>query len=1150
MLFLKVFRRITMGKTVSIFLACLLSIQYFCFPVNALADGPVGFYDDMENGMSKWNATGFWHQVEDGVSPYANSHSKIHSWWFGQDATGNYDNRAIVSGSLITTTFYVPQKGSLAFWSWESTENKPGFDTRTVYLTNDNGTTWIKIYESGDNSSTWHKVSVDLSDYGNQAVKLKFAFDTVNKVRNNYRGWYIDDVAVFSDPVSDITAPVNGDIISGQPIAISGRAVDNSGSGLNKVEVSINGGAWRTATGTANWSYIWTLPADGINNIKSRATDNAGNIETPAAGVEVTVDNTPPSTNVTSPANGAFIKGTTISLSGTASDGEGTGVAKVEISSDGGKAWDTATGTTNWDYDLGISPPENYSMWRVASAMIRDVQSSDAITVRVKHLLKADGSKVRVGFVSGPTQAISIDEAYLGNDAGDGAVSGNVPLTFGGNGSVTVPGGETIFSDPVTWNAIRGSTVVVTTYGTGLSLGRNRDFASYYEDGDVAGVSRPLANKTYLFRSGYDIWNALVVEVLSEGTSANENVLLLGDSITLGAYASYGARYWAGLLGAKVNVFNAALGGTTAAYETGVLAGILGHGIKYDKAIVSLGTNDIGFGYAVDDIKTNLCAIYTALESQGITVIAGNITPRSAVGSMETARLDINDWLGTLPCGIKGVIDFDAAVRDPASPSKMLPGYDDGYGLHPSSLGHAAMYGAIDKENLFTAGLVFDINARAIDIAGNVEDPYQMVRVTVDNSAPTSTIENISAGATLTGTSYKISGTSEDGAGCGVNKVEVSTNAGITWNLAEGASAWSYGWILPVSGNFTVMSRAADRAGNEEIPDTGVSCTVVAYGTPELPHFNWNPSICGGSCEFCHRTPATFLPAGIRETTEYCRSCHNAAGISHERDLLGSHEHATMVNVTTGGCKTPTYGNITASEYNNQPFSRLSAGNKITCVVCHNVMRKTEDYGRSWEYTATSDHLTYKLQWGGWDMYGYLVPKVYRDTSLFAGPAYVEGKKAYLVDPSEYTYDETAGTITFKAAQPSGVYIYVGLDYQYLRASSQDNRLCSDCHAEATHKGNNCLSCHQAHNTDNIAGIRGTLRTTDRSECRVNFQSYTGVHSFADGDKTYDGICEVCHTLTKYYRRDGTGFVNHSGGMNYDGKRCTACHSHSTGFAK
>ena len=70
---------------------------------------------------------------------------------------------------------------------------------------------------------------------------------------------------------------------------IKGTASD-TGSQIQKVEVSTDGGAtWGLATGTTSWSYVWTIPADGTYTIKSCATDNAGNIETPGSGVTVHV---------------------------------------------------------------------------------------------------------------------------------------------------------------------------------------------------------------------------------------------------------------------------------------------------------------------------------------------------------------------------------------------------------------------------------------------------------------------------------------------------------------------------------------------------------------------------------------------------------------------------------------------------------------------------------------------------------------------------------------------------------------------------------------------------------------------------------------------------------------------------------------------
>ena len=306
----------------------------------------------------------------------------------------------------------------------------------------------------------------------------------------------------------------------------------------------------------------------------------------------------------------------------------------------------------------------------------------------------------------------------------------------------------------------------------------------------------------------------------------------------------------------------------------------------------------------------------------------------------------------------------------------------------------------------------------------------------------------------------------------------------------------------------------------------------------------------GGDCGFCHIQPGTFLKPGFRTEQEFCYSCHNTAGVAHETVIGGNRDHSTIINVTSGNANMPTYGNITAGERNNQPFSRLKDGGKVVCVTCHNAMSKVEDYGRVWERAISMDNIKYTLVRGGWADCGWLVPVVYRTSTFIATPTYSKARKSYLVDPTEYTYDETTGKFKFRTAQASGTYIYVTLDFPFLRASQEGNRLCGDCHTQATHKGSNCLACHQAHNTTNIEGVRGKVRTPAPSEKSVIFARHTGANSFADGDATRDGICEVCHTKTKYYRNNTTAFANHSGGFNYSGKDCTSCHSHARGFAR
>jgi len=105
-------------------------------------------------------------------------------------------------------------------------------------------------------------------------------------------------------PTSSISSPVNGATVSGT-VVISGTASDDGGSGVAKVEVGITpeGGltTWYTASGTTSWSYSWdtTKVSNGSYAIQSRATDNAGNVESPSTGITVVVDN-PPIVSVTS----------------------------------------------------------------------------------------------------------------------------------------------------------------------------------------------------------------------------------------------------------------------------------------------------------------------------------------------------------------------------------------------------------------------------------------------------------------------------------------------------------------------------------------------------------------------------------------------------------------------------------------------------------------------------------------------------------------------------------------------------------------------------------------------------------------------------------------------------------------------------------
>jgi predicted CXXCH cytochrome family protein len=116
-------------------------------------------------------------------------------------------------------------------------------------------------------------------------------------------------------PTANTTNPTDGAVLTGTTKQIAGTASDGSGSGLASVQVQIQrasdnnywngtgwqaGIAWNNATGTASWTYVWSLDA-GQNGsttytITARATDNVGLVGTDASPVTgVKVDNLGPS---------------------------------------------------------------------------------------------------------------------------------------------------------------------------------------------------------------------------------------------------------------------------------------------------------------------------------------------------------------------------------------------------------------------------------------------------------------------------------------------------------------------------------------------------------------------------------------------------------------------------------------------------------------------------------------------------------------------------------------------------------------------------------------------------------------------------------------------------------------------------------------
>ncbi len=171
----------------------------------AYKDLNVFFFDDVEKGDYGWTATGLWHSSA--RKPYTNSPTR--SWYYGREDTGNYNTGARTTGSLISPEISLCQAVSpvLTFWSWYRTEPddpRTGINEANEYdkkyidisANNFNNYTRYQLTVPGNPMGTWQQISVPLSSYSGQAVKIRFVFDSIDGVNNTDEGWYIDDIKV------------------------------------------------------------------------------------------------------------------------------------------------------------------------------------------------------------------------------------------------------------------------------------------------------------------------------------------------------------------------------------------------------------------------------------------------------------------------------------------------------------------------------------------------------------------------------------------------------------------------------------------------------------------------------------------------------------------------------------------------------------------------------------------------------------------------------------------------------------------------------------------------------------------------------------------------------------------------------------------
>lgn len=356
--------------------------------------------------------------------------------------------------------------------------------------------------------------------------------------------------------------------------------------------------------------------------------------------------------------------------------------------------------STNVPADVGGSTVREVVRLSTGGERIRVVLSNrygdKPLTVGAVHVARTAG---------GPGATAAIDTA-----------SGRA-VTFAGRRAVTIPPGGEATSDALAFPSAALERLTVSAWFPGpaplATFHWGAQQTGYVAAGDATAAAMPGARPL--------LGRAALAAIHVDG--GKDTVVALGDSITDGNGSTPDRhRRWPDFLAERlaprgIAVANAGISGARLlSSKMGMKALERFDADVLDQpgvtaVVVLLGTNDIGWpgtAFAPSDPPMTAArlidghrALIARAHARGIRVIGGTLPPFQGAlpgtpfegywtPAKEAVRGEINAWIRESG-EFDAVADFDAVLRDPGDPARMLPAYDSGDHLHPGDAGFAAM---------------------------------------------------------------------------------------------------------------------------------------------------------------------------------------------------------------------------------------------------------------------------------------------------------------------------------------------------------------------------------------------------------------------------------------------------------------------------